>query len=292
MGGLVGKLLSPAKRRQAVAQIRDALGPERVSERRACRVLGQRRSTQRRQSHVPDDEARLVKNMTELATKYGRYGYRTIMGLLRIEGWRVNDKRIERLWRREGLKVPRKQPKRRRLWLNDGSCVRLRPAYKDNVLSYDFVQDRTSDRRAFRMLVIMDEYSRECLSIDVARRLNSEDVLERLNDLFIRRGTPAYLRSDNGPEFTARRVRDWLERVEVQTLFIEPGSPWENGFVESFNGRLRQECLNQHWFLSLEDAQERVDRWRVDYNEQRPHSALGNRTLREFANFSSLARQG
>ncbi len=151
----------------------------------------------------------------------------------------MNHKRVERLWRREGLKVPQKQPKRRRLWLNDGSCVRLRPAYRDHVWSYDFVADRTSDGRAFRMLTIVDEHTRECLAIDVARKLKSEDVLERLSDLFIRRGVPKYLRSDNGPEFTASKVRDWLKRVEVQTLFIEPGSPWENGYIESFNGKLR-----------------------------------------------------
>ena len=168
--------------------------------------------------------------MVELASLYGRYGYRLITGMLRNEGWKVNHKRIERLWRREGLKVPQKQPKRRRLWLNDGSCVRLRPSYVDHVWSYDFVQDRTADGRAFRMLTLIDEYSRECLAINVARRLTSEDVLERLSDLFVRRGVPAYIRSDNGPEFTARKVRDWLKRLDVKTLFIEPGSPWENGY--------------------------------------------------------------
>ena len=155
---------------------------------------------------MPSDEPRLVKRMVELATEYGRYGYRRITALLRAEGWHVNHKRIERLWRQEGLKVPQKQPKRKRLSLADRSCVRLRPQHQDHVWSYDFVADRTSDGRAFRMLTIIDEYTRECLSIDVARRLTSEDVLERLSDLFIRRGVPRYLRSDNGPEFTANRV--------------------------------------------------------------------------------------
>ncbi len=167
--------------------------------------------------------------MTQLASDYGRYGYRRVTALLRAEDWRVNHKRIERLWRQEGLKVPKKQPKRRRLWLNDGSCVRLRPQHKDHVWSYDFVMDRTSDGRSFRMLTLMDEYTRECLSIDVARSLKSEEVLERLSDLFVRRGVPKYLRSDNGSEFTAHKIRDWLKRVKVQTLFIAPGSPWENG---------------------------------------------------------------
>ena len=255
--------------------MRDALGREKVSERRACRVLGQPRSTQRRERHVPDDEPRIVKRMIELASQYGRYGYRLITGLLRNEGWKVNHKRIERLWRREGLKVPQKQPKRRRLWLNDGSCVRLRPSYVDHVWSYDFVQDRTSDGRAFRMLTLIDEYSRECLAIDVARRLTSEDVLERLSDLFVRRGVPRYIRSDNGAEFTAKKVTGWLERLDVKTLFIEPGSPWENGYNESFNGTLRYELLDVEWFDTLLEAKVLIERWRVEYNTIRPHSSLG-----------------
>jgi len=240
-------------------------------------VLGQPRSTQRRVPHVADDEPRLVKRIVELAGQYGRYGYRLITGMLRNEGWKVNHKRIERLWRREGLKVPQKQPKRRRRWLNDGSCVRLRPSYVDHVWSYDFVQDRTSDGRAFRMLTLIDEYSRECLAIDVARRLTSEDVLERLSDLFVRRGVPAYIRSDNGPEFTAKKVRDWLKRLDVKTLFIEPGSPWENGYNESFNGTLRYELLDVEWFDTLLEAKVLIERWRVEYNTIRPHSSLGYR---------------
>jgi putative transposase len=182
----------------------------------------------------PDDEPRLVKEIIDLATQYGRYGYRRVTALLHQRGWRVNHKRVERLWRREGLKVPSRQRPRRRLWLNDGSCVRLRPAYRDHVWSYDFVQARTHDGRVFRMLTLVDEFTRECLAIDVARKLTSEDVLERLSDLFIRRGVPDYLRSDNGSEFTATVVRDWLTKVGVKTLYIEPGSPWENGYIESF----------------------------------------------------------
>ena len=223
---------------------------------------------------MPSDEPRLVKRMVELATEYGRYGYRRITALLRAEGWHVNHKRIERLWRQQGLKVPQKQPKRKRLSLADRSCVRLRPQHQDHVWSYDFVADRTSDGRAFRMLTIIDEYTRECLSIDVARRLTSEDVLERLSDLFIRRGVPRYLRSDNGPEFTANRVHEWLERVEVQTLFIEPGSPWENGYIESFNGKLRDELLAREWFDTLLEAKVLIERWRRHFNTVRPHSSL------------------
>ncbi len=257
--------------------MRDALGRDKVSERRACRVLGQSRSTQRRTPQVPDDEPRLVNQMVELATQYGRYGYRKVTALLRDDGWRVNHKRVERLWRREGLKIPRKQPKRRRLWLNDGSCVRLRPAHRDHVWSYDFVQDRTSDGRAFRMLTVIDEYSRECLAIDVARKLTSEDVLERLSDLFVRRGVPDHIRSDNGPEFTAKNVTEWLERVGVKTLFIEPGSPWENGYNESFNGTLRYELLDVELFDTLLEAKVLIERWRIEYNTVRPHSSLGYR---------------
>ncbi len=257
--------------------MRNALGRDKVSERRACRVLGQPRSTQRRTPHVPDDEPRLVNQMVELATQYGRYGYRMVTGLLREDGWKVNHKRIERLWRREGLKVPQKQPKRRRLWLGDGSCVRLRPSYTDHVWSYDFVQDRTSDGRAFRMLTLIDEYSRECLAIDVARKLTSEEVLERLSDLFVRRGVPDHIRSDNGPEFTAKKVTEWLERVNVKTLFIEPGSPWENGYNESFNGTLRYELLDVELFDTLLEAKVLIERWRVEYNTIRPHSSLGYR---------------
>ena len=257
--------------------VRDALGHDVVSERRACRVLGQSRSTQRRVPHVPNDEPRLVKEMVRLATQYGRYGYRRITAMLRENGWIVNHKRIERLWRREGLKVPAKQPKRRRLWLNDGSCIRLRPCYKDHVWSYDFVYCRLYNGQQFRMLTLIDEFTRECLSIDVQRRLNSENVLERLSDLFVRRGVPDYIRSDNGPEFTARRVREWLESVEVKTLFIEPGSPWENGYIESFNGKLRDELLNVEIFDTMLEAKVLIERWRKEYNTIRPHSSLGYR---------------
>ena len=248
-----------------------------VSERRACRVLGQPRSTQRRQSYVPDDEPRLVAHMIDLASEYGRYGYRRITALLRQDGWKVNHKRVERLWRREGLKVPSRQPKRGRLWLNDGSCIRLRPAFKDHVWAYDFVHARTHEGRALRMLVLVDEYSRECLSIDVARQLTSEHVLERLAWLFATRGVPQFIRSDNGSEFTAWAVRKWLAKVDVRTLYIEPGSPWENGYVESFNGKLRDELLNGEIFYTLTEAKVLIERWREHYNTVRPHSALGYR---------------
>jgi len=248
-----------------------------VPERQACRVLGQPRSTQRYRARVPDDETRLVKRMTELATEYGRYGYRRITALLQREGWRVNHKRIERLWHREGLKVPQRQPKRGRLWLTDGSCIRRRAEHKDHVWSYDFVLERTHDGRPVRTLVVVDEFTRECLAARVARRLRSAEVIDTLADLFVQRGTPEYLRSDNGSEFTAKVVREWLDALRVTTLFIAPGSPWENGYVESFIGKLRDELLNGEIFYTLTEAQVLIERWRREFNQVRPHSSLGYR---------------
>ena len=180
----------------------------------------------------------MTSAIVRLASLYGRYGYRRVAALLRAEGWHVNHKRVERIWRREGLKVPTKQPKRGRLWLNDGSCIRLRPCWQNHVWAYDFVQARTHTGRAFRMLTVIDEFTRECLAIEVARRLRSDDVLQVLADLFVQHGPPDHIRSDNGPEFTAKAVRGWLSRLGVKTLYIEPGSPWENGYNESFNGKL------------------------------------------------------
>jgi transposase InsO family protein len=223
------------------------------------------------------EEERLIARITELATKYGRYGYRRITALLKQEGWQVNHKRVERIWRMEGLNVPQKQPKRGRLWLNDGSCVRLRPQYKDHVWSYDFVMARTSDGRSFRILTLIDEYTRECLAILVQRRITSQDVIDQLFNLFVFIGIPRHIRSDNGPEFTAKAIRNWLSRLGVKTLFIEPGSPWENGYIESFNGKLRDELLNGEIFTTLIEAKVLIEQWRKEYNQVRPHSALGYR---------------
>ena len=213
--------------------------------------------------------------VVSLATRYGRYGYRRITALLRNDGWEVNHKRVERIWRQEGLKVPQKQPKRGRLWLNDGSCLRLRPERKDHVWSYDMAMDRTSDGRPLRILVIIDEYTRECLSMYVSRRIRSEDVLEQLCELFLTRRVPEHIRSDNGAEFTAKAVRNWLEDLGVTTLFIEPGSPWENGYVESYIGKLRDELLNGEVLDTLAEAKVLVEGWRREYNRFWPHSSLG-----------------
>lgn len=248
-----------------------------MSERFACRVLGQHRSTQRKIAKTPDDEAALTADIIALALQYGRYGYRRIAALLRDAGWVVNLKRVERIWRREGLKVPTKQPKRKRLWLNDGSCIRLRPEHPNHVWSYDFVEDRTHDGRKYRMLNIIDEFTRECLAIRINRKLNSTDVVDALSDLFILRGVPRYVRSDNGPEFIAKAVQDWITLVGAKTAYIEPGSPWENGYCESFNARLRDELLNGEMFYSLKEARIVIESWRRHYNEIRPHSSLGYR---------------
>ena len=248
-----------------------------MSERRACAVLRQPRSTQRKPARGRDDELALTADIVELAKAYGRYGYRRITALLRHAGWLVNAKRVQRIWRREGLKVPQRQPKRSRLWLNDGSCVRLRAEGPNHVWSYDFVEDRTHDGRKFRMLCVIDEFTREALAIRVKRRLNSTDVLETLADLMIVRGPPTYVRSDNGPEFIAIALRAWIAAVGSQTAYIEPGSPWENGYCESFNSKLRDELLNGEMFFSLAEAQVMIEAWRRHFNTVRPHSSLGYR---------------
>ena len=222
---------------------------------------------------VQPDEERLTADIIELTRQFGRYGYRMITGMLNNAGWHVNHKRVERIWRREGLKVPQKQAKKSRLWLNDGSCVRLRPEHPNHVWSYDFVQDRTHDGRIFRTLNIIDEFTKEALVIRVKRRLNSTDVVDALTDLFILRGPPRFIRSDNGAE----KVRTWIAAVGAKTAFIEPGSPWENGYCESFNARFRDEVLNGEVFYSLREAQILIEKWCHHYNTVRPHSALGYR---------------
>ncbi len=248
-----------------------------MSERIACRVLGQHRSTQRKVPKGRTGDASLTADIVELATRYGRYGYRRIAAMLETTGWAVNVKRVERIWRREGLKVPARQPKKARLWLNDGSCIRLRPEHPDHVWSYDFVEDRTHNGRKFRMLNVIDEYTRECIAIRIDRKLKSTDVIDVLSDLFILRGVPGHVRSDNGPEFVAKAVRDWITAVGAKTAFIEPGSPWENGYCESFNSKLRDELLNGELFYSLAEARIVIEGWRKHDNTLRPHSSLGYR---------------
>jgi transposase InsO family protein len=227
----------------------------KLSERRVCRVLGQHRSTRRKRPRGHDDEERLTADIIELARLYGRYGYRKIAALLRsTAGWVVNDKRVERIWRQEGLKVPQKQPKRGRLWLNDGSCIRLRAERRNHVWSCDFVEDRTHEGRKYRMLNVVDEFTHECIAIRIERKLKAIDVIDVLSDLFITRGMPEHVRSDNGLEFIAQAVQEWIAAVGAKNAYIAPASPWENGFVESFNARLRDELLNAEIFYSLAEA--------------------------------------
>ncbi len=268
-----------------MAILRDRLG---YSERRICRAIGQARSSQRYRSRPSSDEHRLIAETHRLALKWPRFGYRRITALLRIDGWRVNVKRVHRLWKAEGLQIRKKTRKRRRLGNGDNACHRHRPLGKDHVWSYDFVSDRTEGGGRLRMLCVVDEYTRECLTIEVARHFTGQDVLKILKELFTIRGQPEYLRSDNGPEFTSKAVRRWLKDAKVGTLFIEPGSPWENGYIESFNGKLRDECLNGELLLSLAVARYVVDRWRLDYNHHRPHSRLDWMTP---ATFSAWCRR-
>jgi len=249
----------------------------KVSERRVCSLVEQHRTAQRYKKRRRLDEERLREKIIKIASRFGRYGYRRVTALIRNDGVLVNHKRVQRIWRQEGLKVPQKQPKRGRLWLNDGSCVRHRAMYKNHVWSYDFVHDATYDGRPYKTLNIIDEFTRECLAIKVKRRMTSFDVLETLADLFLIHGPPAFIRSDNGPEFVAHQLRMWLHKLEVRTLFIEPGSPWENGYIESFNSRLRDELLNGEIFYNLVEAKVVIENWRREYNTIRPHSSLGYR---------------
>jgi putative transposase len=248
-----------------------------LSERRACRLVNQPRGTQRYQLTQRADEDALTQAIIAAASQYGRYGYRRITAVLRDDGWYVGKDRVERIWRREGLKVPQRQKARGRLWFNDGSCVRLRPDHANHVWSYDFVSAKTYDGRTVRMLNLIDEHSRECLMIRSERRWSSAKVIEALADVMVTKGVPENLRSDNGPEFVARDLRKWLAGTGTKTAYIEPGSPWENGYCESFNSKLRDEFLNGEIFYSMKEIRVLAEHWRVHYNTIRPHSSLGYR---------------
>ena len=266
MDGRSGTLICSGVRRH---------GSRTAFRSRGGRAEPQHLSTQRKKPTRPDDETAPTADITARAIQFGRYVYRRITALLWTRGWRVNAKRVERIWRREGLKVPYKQPKRRRLWLNDGSCVRLRPEYPNHVWSYDFVEDRTHDGRKYRMLNVIDEFTRECIAIRVNCRLKAVDVIDVLSDLFILRGVPVHVRSDNGPKFIARALRDWIAAVGAKTAYITPDSPWENGYCESFNSKPRDELLNNEIFYTLKEAKIMTERWRHYCNTVRPHLSLG-----------------
>jgi putative transposase len=255
----------------------------KVSERRACSALNWPRSSQRYVRRSAEAEQRLVARLRALSQEHPRYGYRRMTALLRQEGWRINRKRVQRLWRQEGLKVPQKQRKRRRLGCSANGAARRRAEQRNHVWSYDFIEDQTADGKKLKMLPIVDEFTRECLTIEVERSMTAKDVVETLAYLFELRGAPTYLRSDNGPEFIAEAVKKWLTRSGVCTLYIEPGSPWENAYSETFNSRFRDELLNRELFETLTEAKVLTEDYRLDYNHRRPHSALGYRTPAAYA---------
>ena len=254
-----------------------------ISERRACQVVDQPRASQRYESKVRSDEPAMVKQMLELVRQRPRFGYRRIASLLRKEFWRASATRIYRLWRREGLKVPQKKRKRRRLGNSENGCHRRRAEYKDHVWCWDFVFDRTTSGSTLKWLSIVDEYTRECLALKVDRSITSEDVIDTLAELFAMRSVPRRIRSDNGPEFIARAIQRWTKQLEIETLYVEPGSPWENGYAESFHSRLRDEFLATEQFESLVAARTLTTAWKDDYNHHRPHSSLGYVAPAEFA---------
>ena len=268
------KLLSPAKR---LAAVKYAVVKHHVAERRACRVLQINRNSCRYEPVKRSDEDDIRAAIIRLVTNYGRVGYRMVTYMLRNEGILINHKRVERIWREEGLKLPKKQVKKRRLWLTDGSCIRLRAEHKNHVWSYDFVEDRTSNGRKIRFLNVLDEHTHECLASVPRRSWRNNDVIELLSDLMLTHGVPEYMRSDNGSEFTAKQIRRWLSDAGSITAYIEPGSPWENGYVESFNARMRAEFLNGELFDTMFEAQVLTQRWVRYYNQVRPHSSLGGR---------------
>lgn len=275
--------MSPARRRQAVDRVRRALGMERVSQRRACVVLGQARGTQRYASKVKGDEAAIVRRMHALVRSHPRYGYRRVWAMLRAEGFRVNRKRVWRLWKREGFKVPRKQRKRRRVGVAANGITRRKSEHMNDVWCWDFIHDRDERGRPLKWLLLEDEFTREGLAVEVARGMKSSDVIDVLAQVMLIRGVPKHLRSDNGPEFIAKALRGYLERAGVSTLYIEPGAPWQNGYAESFGGKFRDELLNAELFGDVIEARELSQEWKNEYNHRRPHSSLGYRTPAAFA---------
>lgn len=260
-----------------------AIDKLRVSERRACKAVGQSRSTQRYVPRTRGGECELTKRIAELAGKHPRYGYRRIHALLVREGRRVNRKRVHRIWQQEGLKVPRKQRKRRRVGSKDGSCVRRRAEYPNHVWSIDFVYDQTADWKTVKILAVVDEYTRQCLDLPAASHFTSADVVEVLARQFAVSGAPKFIRSDNGPEFIAQGIREWLDQLDVGTLYIEPGAPWQNAYAETFVGKLRDELLDRELIYDMKEARYLLDQHRHQYNHHRPHSSLGYLTPVEFA---------
>ena len=277
-------MVTPSQKRRAVIHL---MKDQKCSIHVACRVLKLSRSSFYYRGLRGDFEKRLLKRIYVLAVQYPRYGYRRIHALLRQEGWQVNKKRIQRLLRQEGLRVLQKGKKRRRLGIS--TSERKKAEYRNHVWSWDFVFDRLEDGRQLKMLTIVDEYTRECLSIVVNRSIKSLDVINKFRCLIRDRGVPSYIRSDNGPEFIARKIGLWLKFYQVGTIYIAPGSPWENPYIESFNGKFRDECLNMELFTSISEAGVIIGEWRREYNEIRPHSSLGYLTPSEFTRRSKFS---
>jgi putative transposase len=263
-----------------------------VSERRACQIVDQPRSSQRYISTKATKDAALMHRTVALSRKNPRYGYRRVWALLRREGWEVNKKRIHRLWREAGLKVPAsRERKRRRMGTSENGCTRRRAEYPGHVWSYDFAMDATEDGRRLKIMPIVEEYSRECLALEVERSITAEDVVKTLDRLFTERGAPSFIRSDNGPEFIAEAVKRWLEVSGVKTLYVEPGAPWENAYSETFISRMRDELLDREVFANLKEAKVLAEDYREHYNHHRPHGALGYLTPVEFAAIEALSAQ-
>ena len=255
----------------------------KFSERRSCRLMGLARSTHRYSVRPRLGDAELLQRIHGLVAKHPRYGCRRVTTLIRRSGWLVNRKRVHRLWKQEGLRVPKRQRKRRRLGCGANGVVRRKAERPNHVWSYDFVWDETEDGRMLKILPVVDEFSRKCLAIAVGRSITAQGVIRVLEQLFEEQGEPEFIRSDNGPEFIAEAVRAWLARRGAKTLYITPGSPWENAFSESFNSRLRDELLDRELFTSEAEARVLLEDHRRMYNEERPHSSLDGKTPSEFA---------
>jgi len=259
-----------------------------VSERRACKVIGQSRMTQRYKTKQPDKDKALTAEIRKLAQRHKRYGYRMITAKLRQDNWNVNHKRVQRIWQKEGLQVPYRRKFKKAKGTSVNSCVVKKAEYPNHVWTYDFVSDQTENGGKLKLLTVLDEFTRESPAIEVARSIRAKDVIAVLEYLFMVRGLPKFIRSDNGPEFIADAIKKWLKKRHVETLYIEPGSPWENGYIESFNGKLRDEILNREIFYSVKEAKVIVEDWRLDYNNHRPHSSLGYMTPAAYATNCNL----
>ena len=254
-----------------------------VSERRACQVISQPRMTQRYKTKRPDKDKALTAEIRRLAKKHKRYGYRMITAKLRQDNWNVNHKRVQRIWQKEGLQVPYRRKFKKANGSSQNSCCLKKAEYKNHIWTYDFMSDQTEDGRRLKLLTVLDEFTRESPAIEVGRSIRAKDVIAVLEYLFMVRGAPKYIRSDNGPEFIADAIKKWLKKKHVETLYVEPGSPWENGYIESFNGKFRDEILNREIFYSVKEAKVLVEDWRLEYNNHRPHSGLGYMTPAGFA---------